>query len=121
MVAHIFLTNPVNVWKSARQERPFGGLTSLGSEYAAADYLTEKVCPCEETPGTPTNPHVTDGWSSSDVDTFDLAGKGLAAVVAAASRMASAVKAILNLDLDLGLGHDGERLVRAEVRHALGA
>ena len=35
--------------------------------------------------------------------------------------MARALKAILNLDLDVDVGHDAERLVRAEVRHALGA
>lgn len=37
--------------------------------------------------------------------------------------MARALKAILNLDLDVdvGVGHDAERLARAEVRHALGA
>ncbi|KRE53034.1 hypothetical protein ASG92_05580 [Arthrobacter sp. Soil736] len=57
-------------------------------------------------------------WTPSDLANLDLGGdKELAEFVAAAPDMARALKAILTLDL----GHDAERLVRAEIRHTLGA
>lgn len=68
-------------------------------------------------PAVLTSPHSTDRWTPSNLDELDLDGdKDLAEFVAAAPRMARALNAILNLDL----GHDAERLVRAEIRHALG-
>lgn len=68
-------------------------------------------------PAVLTNPHATDHWSPADVDAFDLGDKDLAEFVAAAPSMARALNAILTLDL----GQDAERLVRAEIRHALRA
>lgn len=63
-----------------------------------------------------TNPHVTDHWTPAELSGLDLAGdETLAEFVAAAPDMARALKAILSLDL----GHDAERLVRAEIRYAL--
>lgn len=68
-------------------------------------------------PAVLTNPHSTDRWTPSSLDGLDLeADKELAEFVAAAPRMARALNAILSLDL----GHDAERLVRAEIRHELG-
>ncbi|MET4144217.1 hypothetical protein [Arthrobacter sp. UYCo732] len=68
-------------------------------------------------PAVLTNPNATEHWTTSDLDELDLTDKELAEFVAAAPKMARALKAILTLDL----GHDAERLVRAEVRQALGA
>lgn len=68
-------------------------------------------------PAVLTNPHSTDRWTPSSLEQLDLgADKELAEFVAAAPRMARALNAILSLDL----GHDAERLVRAEIRHQLG-
>ena len=68
-------------------------------------------------PSVLASPHSTDRWTPSSLDTLDLGGdQELAEFVAAAPRMARALNAILSLDL----GHDAERLVRAEIRHALG-
>lgn len=68
-------------------------------------------------PAVLTNPHSADRWTPSSLGALDLNGdKDLADFVAAAPRMARALNAILSLDL----GHEAERLVRAEIRHALG-
>lgn len=67
-------------------------------------------------PAVLTNPHTADRWTPSDVDSLDLSDHELAEFLAAAPKMARALNAILGLDL----GHDAERLVRAEVRQALG-
>lgn len=62
------------------------------------------------------NPHTTDHWSPADLGGLDLAGDPeLAELVAAAPQMARALNAVLNLDL----GQDAERLVRAEIRSVL--
>jgi hypothetical protein len=64
-----------------------------------------------------TNPHSTDRWTASSLGELDFGSdQDLADFVAAAPRMARALNAILSLDL----GHDAERLVRAEIRTALG-
>jgi hypothetical protein len=71
--------------------------------------------PTMAAPAVLTNPHSAKRWSPSDVDSLDLGDQDLAEFVAAAPDMARALNAILGLDL----GHDAERLVRAEIRHAL--
>lgn len=64
-----------------------------------------------------TNPHRTDRWTPSSLNDLDLHGdKELAEFVAAAPNMARALNAILSLDL----GQEAERMVRTEIRHALG-
>ena len=68
-------------------------------------------------PAVLTNPHSTDRWTASNLGELDFgADQELADFVAAAPSMARALNAILSLDL----GHDAERLVRAEIRSALG-
>lgn len=68
-------------------------------------------------PAVLANPHVTERWSAPDLSSLDLAGdQELAEFVAAAPKMARALNAILRLDLD----HEAERLVRSEIRAALG-
>lgn len=67
-------------------------------------------------PAVLTNPNAAERWSPTEMDSLNLDDKELAEFVAAAPAMARAINAILGLDL----GHDAERLVRAEVRHALG-
>lgn len=68
-------------------------------------------------PAVLTNPHATDRWTPSTLEGLNIgADEELAEFVAAAPRMARALNAILSLDL----GHDAERLVRAEIRSALG-
>jgi hypothetical protein len=70
-----------------------------------------------------TNPHTSGRWSADaaaviDRDgqrVFDAADPELAAFLAAAPQMARALNAVLNLDL----GSDAERLVRAEIGYAL--
>jgi hypothetical protein len=67
-------------------------------------------------PSVLASPHSNECWTPSSLDELDLGGdKDLAEFVAAAPRMARALNAILSLDL----GHDAERLVRSEIRHAL--
>lgn len=68
-------------------------------------------------PAVLTSPHTADRWTPSGLGNMDLsADPELAEFVAAAPRMARALNAILSLDL----GHDAERLVRVEIRSALG-
>jgi hypothetical protein len=68
-------------------------------------------------PAVLANRHSTDRWTASSLGELDLGvDQELAEFVAAAPRMARALNAILSLDL----GHDAERLVRAEIRHELG-
>jgi hypothetical protein len=67
-------------------------------------------------PAVLANPHTADRWSPADLDSLDLHDEEIAQFVAAAPKMARALNAILGLDL----GHDAERLVRAEIRSALG-
>lgn len=67
-------------------------------------------------PAVLSNPHTADRWSASNLNELDFAGdQALAELAAAAPGMARALNAVLNLDL----GHDAERLVRAEIRSAL--
>jgi hypothetical protein len=67
-------------------------------------------------PAILTNPKAADYWTPSELNELDLTNRKVAEFVAAAPRMARALKAILNLDL----GQEAEPLVRAEVHHALG-
>lgn len=67
-------------------------------------------------PAILTNPNVAGCWTLSDLKELDLTDSEVAEFVAAAPRMARALRAILNLDLGL----EAERLVRAEVHYALG-
>lgn len=70
-----------------------------------------------------TNPHTSGHWSAAadsviDRDgqrVLDAADPEMAAFLAAAPKMARALNAVLNLDL----GSDAERLVRAEIGYAL--
>ncbi|WP_415854903.1 hypothetical protein [Sinomonas sp. G460-2] len=63
------------------------------------------------------NPHVTDRLSASEVAALDLASNPeLAELLAAAPRMARALNAILNLDVD----ERARRLILWEIREALG-
>ncbi|HSN37944.1 MAG TPA: hypothetical protein VLT34_16480 [Arthrobacter sp.] len=59
---------------------------------------------------------MTDLWTATRLDELDLRNEELAAFVAAAPNMARVLKAILNLEL----GQEAERMVRTEIRHALG-
>ncbi|GAC1457466.1 MAG: hypothetical protein NVS2B15_10560 [Pseudarthrobacter sp.] len=64
-----------------------------------------------------TNPHTTDRLSASGLASMDLAAdQDFAEFLAAAPKMARALNAILRLDLDQA----AERLIREEIRNALG-
>ncbi|ACL41983.1 hypothetical protein Achl_4032 (plasmid) [Pseudarthrobacter chlorophenolicus A6] len=68
-------------------------------------------------PAVLANPHASERWSTPDLSSLDLAGDPeLAEFVAAAPKMARALNAILRLDLD----QEAERLIRSEIRAALG-
>ncbi|NUP75625.1 MAG: hypothetical protein HOQ07_13415 [Sinomonas sp.] len=63
------------------------------------------------------NPHIADRLSAPEVSRLDLAGDpDLAELLAAAPKMARALNAILNLDVD----ERAQRLIRWEIREALG-
>ncbi|WP_136610451.1 hypothetical protein [Sinomonas albida] len=63
------------------------------------------------------NPHVADRLSAPEVAALDLASDPeLAELLAAAPRMARALNAILNLDVD----DRARRLIMWEIREALG-
>jgi hypothetical protein len=62
------------------------------------------------------NPHVFDHLSAAEVASLDLAHDAdLAELLASAPKLARAVNAILNLDLD----EEALRLIRREIREAL--
>jgi hypothetical protein len=62
------------------------------------------------------NPHIFDQLSAPEVASLDLArDTELAELLAAAPRLARALNAVLNLDLD----EDAVRLIRREIREAL--
>ncbi|MHA7241320.1 hypothetical protein [Arthrobacter sp. TMS1-12-1] len=62
-------------------------------------------------PAILTNTNATYHWTPSELNELDLTDTEVAEFVAAAPKMARALKAILNLDL----GQEAERLVRIEV------
>lgn len=63
-----------------------------------------------------TNPHVADRLAPLDLASLDLAGNHeLAELLAAAPKMARALNAILNLDIE----EEARRLIAWEVREAL--
>ena len=63
-----------------------------------------------------TNPHIADRLAPPELATLDLAGNPeLAELLAAAPKLARALNAILNLDLE----EDARRLIAWEVREAL--